>query len=590
VDVTLDTVNNTDFGPTGLPVVTDSTVEIQGNGFTIRRDAGADDFRIFRVRFGTLTVRDTTVSGGRSAGMGGGILSVSSDLTIADSTVSANSAGSGGGIYIQAGTASVHRSTLTGNSATNGGGIGNGGGTLTINGSTLAGNSAGQGGGILSVGTVSQIEISDSTLRRNSTTGNGGGISIQAGTAIIRRSTFTGNSATSGGGVTSGPDGNVTLYNTTLSGNSAGTGGGIDNQGTLTLVNTTLAGNTGEPSGLMASFYAGLLNTILANAAGGSNCSGAEWIGNLFDANLADDGTCGTIPATLSGLDPTLADNGGPTMTHALFPGSNAIDNVVYGSCSLATDQRGGSRENYCDSGAYEFRTCDDLSFSGDMIDATETRWNCKKIVADFTVLGTGDLTLRAGTGIELQNGTSVATGGALSLVNDSDLQVGRAVFVTSTTSDGILGGLSGADTDCQQLADAQALSGPDGAPPLLGNFKAWLSDSSNGPADSFFQSPAPYFRLDGVRVADNWADLTDGSLQVPINLDEYGNAAGLFAWTNTLPDGSRSSETFHCSNWTNGTTDQEGVYGFTPNSVFWTDTLSTLDCDQQAALYCFEQ
>jgi uncharacterized repeat protein (TIGR01451 family) len=52
----------------------------------------------------------------------------------------------------------------------------------------------------------------------------------------------------------------------------------------------------------------------------------------------------------------TLANNGGPTMTHALLPGSAAID--ATGACPGAVggvDQRGQPRDANCDTGAYEF-------------------------------------------------------------------------------------------------------------------------------------------------------------------------------------------------------------------------------------------
>ncbi len=50
-----------------------------------------------------------------------------------------------------------------------------------------------------------------------------------------------------------------------------------------------------------------------------------------------------------------LADNGGPTLTHALLPGSPALDAGNDAACS-ATDQRGVSRPQgaHCDIGAYE--------------------------------------------------------------------------------------------------------------------------------------------------------------------------------------------------------------------------------------------
>jgi hypothetical protein len=74
--------------------------------------------------------------------------------------------------------------------------------------------------------------------------------------------------------------------------------------------------------------------------------------------NLDGDGTCGLgEPTDLPGTDPLLgplADNGGPSETHALLPGSPAID-AGPPTCE-ATDQRGVPRpqEAACDIGAYE--------------------------------------------------------------------------------------------------------------------------------------------------------------------------------------------------------------------------------------------
>ena len=68
--------------------------------------------------------------------------------------------------------------------------------------------------------------------------------------------------------------------------------------------------------------------------------------------NLDDDGTCPVI-GIVTEVDPALADNGGPTATHALLAGSSAID--ANGDCGLATDQRGFARDTACDGGAFEF-------------------------------------------------------------------------------------------------------------------------------------------------------------------------------------------------------------------------------------------
>ncbi len=210
---------------------------------------------------------------------------------------------------------------------------------------------------------------------------------------------------------------------------------------------------------------------------------------------------------------------------------------------------------------------------------------NCKQIVADFTVLGTGDLTLRAGTGIELRNGTAVEPGGTATFVIDPQLQMPRLVFVTSMSYDGDLGGLSGADGECQALA---------GAASLPGVFKAWLGDNFSGPADRFTQAAVPYQRVDGVRVADDWADLTDDSLQAPINITETGGVfGGCCAWTNVLSNGQEEGvpDRSCTSVWTSNSPGDEGAVGEIQRTIFtWTFSNSRVPCNQQHRLYCFQQ
>ena len=98
-----------------------------------------------------------------------------------------------------------------------------------------------------------------------------------------------------------------------------------------------------------------LLNTLLA--ANATNCSGG-----ITDAghNLSSDGTCNfTNLSSLNNTDAKLGElsnNGGPTVTMALLPGSPAID---AGDTSLApaTDQRGFPRPagSAADIGAFEY-------------------------------------------------------------------------------------------------------------------------------------------------------------------------------------------------------------------------------------------
>jgi hypothetical protein len=333
---------------------------------------------------GTLTVNASTLSGNsalsghsNAAGVGGGI-SNSGTLTVNASTLSGNSAsgtsssvsGSGGGIF-NSGTLTVTDSTLNGNSATNnnigsdsgsGGGIANTTfGTLTVTDSTLSGNSAtgpsGAGGGISNSGTVT---VTDSTLSGNSAFG-GGGIDNHD-TLTVNTSTLSGNSASVGGAIAN--SGTLMVTASTLSGNSAvgGTGGGIENFGTLTVNASTLSGNTADSGGgvrnSISSAYATLINSIFAGGTGGTLVNNGGTIisagHNLFDdaPDLALD------PTDLINTDPLLAplgDNGGLTFTHALRPGSPALDAGV-AVPRVPADQRGVPRPQGAapDIGAFE--------------------------------------------------------------------------------------------------------------------------------------------------------------------------------------------------------------------------------------------
>lgn len=150
---TLTTVNNTTYGPTGLPIVS-STITIDGNGSKITRASSAPPFRILVVYgAGDLRIQDTTVSGGVGAApldLGGGIYNFGGDLQLFNSTLAGNRAGSGGGLYNGGGTVILNNSTVSGNRASQGGGgVGNDFGMLTIAYSVISGNSGAAVGGVL---------------------------------------------------------------------------------------------------------------------------------------------------------------------------------------------------------------------------------------------------------------------------------------------------------------------------------------------------------------------------------------------------------------------------------------------------------
>ncbi len=328
---------------------------------------------------GTLTVTNSTFSG-NSAGAGGGIYSDTGTVTVVNSTFSDNSAAPynpGGGIFNVSGMLTVTNSTFSGNSAGFGGGIDNGG-TLTVTNSTFSRNSGhDRGGGINNRGTSNSLTVTDSTFSGNS--GNyGGGIDSSGGRVRVATCTFSGNSAIhDGGGIGTNSLTTLTVANSTFSGNSAGAGGGIgnvggENGGTLTVTNSTFSDNSGGSISNSGS-AAIVTNTILANSIPGGNCTGTIIDGGH---NIDDGATCGfmgtgcdtttgsSFCSTNSQLDPAgLGNNGGPTQTIALAPGSPAIDAGDPEVCAnppvSGVDQRGfvrpGTGYANCSIGAYEY-------------------------------------------------------------------------------------------------------------------------------------------------------------------------------------------------------------------------------------------
>ncbi len=219
---------------------------------------------------------------------------------------------------------------------------------VTISGLTITGGSEVSGGGIDNGG---MLTVTNSILSGNSASGNSARIG-------------------SGGGIFN--SGTLTLTDCTLSGNSAriGSGGGIDNGGTLTLTDCTLSSNSAVDGGgvYITQEVAGgpvakvtATMSLFANPAGGNLVLGAGAAFVSLGHNLFSDTPGVTLdPTDLINTDPLLgplADNGGPTLTQALLPGSPAIDAGV-AVPGVTTDQRGVPRPQGIapDIGAFESR------------------------------------------------------------------------------------------------------------------------------------------------------------------------------------------------------------------------------------------
>ncbi|MCP3890519.1 MAG: hypothetical protein GY702_16845 [Desulfobulbaceae bacterium] len=161
-----------------------------------------------------------------------------------------------------------------------------------------------------------------------------------------------------------------------------------------------------------------------------------------------------------------------------------------------------------------------------------------------------------------------------------------KIVFVTSSTYNGNLNGLSGADGRCQSLAQIANLTG---------TFKAWLSSGGSSAKDRLTHNTGPYVLPDGTVVAKHWDDLTDGTLKANINVTEASSPAGSSnsVWTYTTTSGSAIGGGTNCSNWTatgNVFSTKDGRTGtLTSSSSGWTEA-GYSDCRNDSHLYCFEQ
>jgi hypothetical protein len=415
------TFDNTVTSPitlTTADLVIDKNLTITGPGanlLAVERStaAGTPQFRIFTINSGvTVIISGLTVTNGRtpdganesfpaaatSGGSGGGI-SNAGTTTLTNSTISGNSTGNGGngndgagsggsgGGIDNSGTLTLIGATVSGNSTGSGGESkippGNGGsggginnsGTLTLIGATVSGNSTGiggvcnhaspagsggSGGGIFNGG--NSLTVTNSTISGNST-GNGGNGAINGG------------SGGSGGGIFNGGN-SLTVTNSTISGNGTGNGG-----------NSTLGGGSGGSGGVGGGIYAnGAAPSIRASiialnsAPVGPDVDGTvtsqshnlvgKGDGSTGFTNGVNNDQVGSIASPLDPMLEPLANNGGPTFTHALQAHSPAIENgddsVLGGPLFLTTDQRGaGFPRKYCthvDIGAFEVSSVPSVS------------------------------------------------------------------------------------------------------------------------------------------------------------------------------------------------------------------------------------
>lgn len=260
--------------------------------------------------------------------------------------------------------------TVTGGSAS---GIFNQG-QLTVTRCTITRNTSGYGGGIFNTPSSSAI-IDSSTISHNTAESEGGGIRFDAAGLVINStisnnriledccsdSTGDGGTQGEGGGIDARGGGPVTIINSTIVNNHAVIGGGGVN------IATSYQGDPGGVFDAIGSEVFGrpieLINTIIAgntSTRGPANCKNTIAAIHSMGGNISDDDSC-KLDFSNDRIETNpdlgeLANNGGPTDTHAPYARSPAHDNGLADRCP-AQDQRGQQREFSCDSGAVQDET-----------------------------------------------------------------------------------------------------------------------------------------------------------------------------------------------------------------------------------------
>ena len=317
-------------------------ITISGPGAENLAVNGNGQSTVFHIVLGeTVTISGLTITNG-SAGSGGGIHNDHAALTLDSCTITGNS---GGGIYndgnnVGHATLQINNSLITNNS---GGGIYNdaiqaGTATLVITYSTLSNNNNGvainnHGWSCTFCGNgTTSVQITNSSITSNP----GGAIYSDTGrqncggfcpvTISITNSTISGN----GDGVHNSTLSDTVVSNSTISDNGSGI---YNDNGAIaaSIYNSTMSNNGVEIRNFNAPVVVAMSHTIFNVSPGGHSILNDFGTVTSYGYNVSSDDGGGYLhgPGDQINTDPLLGplqDNGGPTFTHALLPGSPAIN------------------------------------------------------------------------------------------------------------------------------------------------------------------------------------------------------------------------------------------------------------------------
>ena len=348
-------------GAIAIPIAVANLALLGPTTDTLTIDGANADRVLAHSGQGTLALTHLGIRNGSSEGTTGssfgGCIRSAGDVSLTDTAIAHCSAGSasvygwGGAVSADGGITLMHSSIADAHVVPlgGGGGMSTAFGEVVLQDSTISGCSADRYGGAI-YAYYGNISIDGSTLSDNSVAGEGGGLFSYYGNIAVGNSTISGNSAgTQGGGIRARY--RLTLNNSTVAFNSAYNGGGVYLSSYAPDIVSSIVSNNTSTSGFVVDDVAG---------GGGLTITGSN--------NLIMSSEPTTPGDTLTG-DPglsALADNGGPTWTHALGAGSIALD-AGANPDALAFDQRGSGFARTAgiatDIGAYEDQSAGDEIF-----------------------------------------------------------------------------------------------------------------------------------------------------------------------------------------------------------------------------------
>jgi hypothetical protein len=241
-------------------------------------------------------------------------------------------------------------------------------------------------------------------------------------------------------------------------------GGGLFNDGTLTLINGIVSGNAAQyGGGLVNNHDSGLTptNSIVANNPYGGDCLNAY--GSSITShgyNLDSDSSCQlAAPTDRPGVDPLLGplqDNGGPTFTQALLPGSPALDAIPWGTngcgATLISDQRWQARPQPaggpCDIGAYE------VEVAGQPLSAWVTGLTPQTVVCQNVTTGQAVTLSDQATSWDCE-----AAGVAVSPGDHVSILARGSVDKSATDVGGAVAGMTPSSAGCTNLTTGQQVT-----------------------------------------------------------------------------------------------------------------------------------